>query len=79
MIELQHAAPVTVNRPRKVRADRRGRDRAQCRALLSNALWEAEQLRSMIYDGLTGSADLYLRTELLTALDAVTLNIKRAW
>lgn len=47
-------------------------------AYLANALADAADLRSLIFDGLTGHNDLWLRTQLLNALDAVCDNLLRA-
>lgn len=47
-------------------------------ALLRNALKESDVLRSVIHDGLTGRNDVWLKTQLLNALDAVDDNVRKA-
>lgn len=47
-------------------------------AYLRNALHDSADLRSLIHDGLTGKNDLWLKTQLLAALDAVDTNIRSA-
>ena len=47
-------------------------------AFLRNALHDSADLRSLIHDGLTGTNDLWLKTQLLAALDAVDSNVRNA-
>lgn len=53
-------------------------ERQAQQAYLANARHDSAQLRSLIHDGLTGHNDLWLKTQLLAALDAVDANLERA-
>lgn len=47
-------------------------------AYLRNALHDSADLRSLIHDGLTGPNDLWLKTQLIAALDALDTNVRKA-
>lgn len=53
-------------------------DHNEIAALISNALFHLDILRSTIHDGLTGKNDLFLKVSLLNDLDAVQSSLQKA-